>query len=479
MTASLLTPPANTMTWPASALGSAFAAYRIYTRRTTTPVGPWVLIAELGVDAGYTPATVEQQHRWWVDLEAGWAAPGSAYVDGWDYAVTVLNSVTGVESPLLIDPANVVPAADNPWLTSNAAPFLSLPLERANKSGAVDTDLLIVGRAAGRDEDMARGRIELPSRTYQIAWGNFRDTNGAFATEDRIRPWRAAVASPRAFALHRPLGDRAIGQLRAGTATEDEDSLNLAATGGLVETQRYSSLSGYNLPAGIVLDGTSQYATTPDNALLNPGSNPFTVFVAGVFPNSGALALSKGDTVGATTSYYGFARVASNQFSFAVRGVTTFGNAVETSAMWFDGNTHVAIGRSSGSAQDLLRDGVSVATSGATHGAITNTKALVAGADNAGAGFLMGLAPLRAWGFYLRRLTDVEAQNLSYYLLGYPGYRMPGGAVVFYDLADDRAWNGIASAVYDLGTSGLQASLVAGPATRGKPWSLRQLEGFA
>ena len=204
------------------------------------------------------------------------------------------------------------------------------------------------------------------------------------------------------------------------------------------------------------------------------------MFVSGVFAGSGTsdYALSKGSIAAAADGYAIRTTGVANTLEFRVDGASAAGSASSTSAVWFDGSLHVAIGTSSGTAQVIYRDGVSDGSAAITHGSISNAVGLAAGADNAGASSHMALAPLNSWGYYDRVLTATEALNLSRYLLGYPGYRAPGGAIVFYDLRDTRCWNGVSTTAASLGSQLLNGAITGSPPTRGIPSDLSILDEF-
>lgn len=475
---SLLRPPRVELSWSATALGSSFGAYRIYRRPARGVAAAWEQIGEISVPTGYTAATVEAQHTKFVDYEAGWTATGGQWADGWDYAVTVYNATFGVESTKTsVDVMNQVTADANPWLTTNAAPYYSTPLEKVSQAKASDDDNVSVFRPAGRDFAVTRTRLELPARRYQLAWDSFDQTD-----EDPLRYPRAIATSGRQVALLLPLGERVIGTLTEIGGEHRGEDLTLGAGGKFIETARTSAVADYNLPCGLVLNGTTQYVTHADNTLLNPGSSAFSIVVAAAFANSAAsrYALAKGNL--SVADGYGLRSTGSaNELQFLVDGATASGGPTDTSATWFDGNVHVAVGTTSGTAQALYRDGATtpVATTAVTHGTVTNAVALTAGANNAGASGFMAAAPIVAYAVYLRQLTATEARNASYYLLGYPGYRMPAGPVLFVDLRDTRCWNGYTTTLTDLAGNTLTGTVTATPATRGIPWDLVNLDRYA
>lgn len=476
---SLLRPPRVELSWTATALGTAFGAYRIYRRPARGVAAAWEQIGEITVPSGYTAATVEAQHTRFTDYEAGWAATGGQWADGWDYAVTVYNATYGVESTKTsVDVMNQVTGDANPWLTTNAAPYYNTPLEKVSQAKASDDNNVTVYLPAGRDFAVTRTRLELPARRYQLAWDSFDQTD-----EDPLRYPRAVAVSGRQVALLLPLGERVLGTLSEVGGDHRGGDLTLGASAKFVETARSSVLADHNQPAGLVLNGSSQYVTHADNTLLNPSSSAFSIVVAAAFANSAGsrYALAKGNLSGGADGYGLRSTANANELQFFVDGATTSGGPTDTSATWYDGNVHVAVGTTSGTAQALYRDGATtpVATTSVTHGAVTNAVALTAGANNAGASGFMACAPIVAYAVYFRALTATEARNASYYLLGYPGYRMPAGPVLFVDLRDTRCWNGYATSLTDLAGNTLTGTVTATPATRGIPWDLSKLDRFA
>lgn len=467
---SQLTPPRIELTWSATALTTAFSKYRVYRRPARVPVAAWALVAEITVPDGYTASTVEAQHTAFTDLEAGWSVAGGKWADGWDYYVSVVNGLTGLESDAGgIDTRNTVTPDDDSWLASNEAPWVTHSVFARDLAGE-DLDDFRVYRLARRDYAVTRTSPQIPTRQFHLAW-NPLPTLG----EDVARYGRAAARGGRRCALLLPTGDRVLGTVGGYKLAQSASSL-IAAQATLVETSGTGgddSPPDFNLPAGLVLNGSSQYVSTPDNSLINPASGAFSVVLASTFADTASSALSKGNL--GTADGYGFRRNGAGILQFFVDGATTSGGPQESIATWFDGSAHVAVGTSSGTAQVLYRDGTQVQTGAVTHGAVTNAVALVVGANNGGASGFMAMRA-HAWAYYDRVLSATEALNASRYLLGYPGYRMPAGAVVFYDLRDQRTWRGFGSTLNDLSGNGLTASTAASPATRGIPWPLDELE---
>jgi len=475
----LLTPPGVQLAWTATSLTTSFGGYNIYRRPARTPYFPWQLVGQITVPTGYTATTVEAQHITWRDYEAGWMLSTGQWRDGWQWAVTGLNATTGVESPVgTVVTASPLPA-DTFWLTSNAAPWLNMPIQNATAFGGSDSDNYVyANQVAGRDLAVTRTRFETPYRSADL---EFIDTSRT--GQDTMRHYRAAQAMGQAMALHTLKGERIIGTLRPlGLSYDVQSTIN--AKGGMVETVRESTgyvIADYNRPAGLVLDGSSQYVTVADNSLLNPSSSGFTVICAAAFAGAGSTkyAVGKGNA-GTGRGYWIRTTGSANQLSFFVDGASTTAATTETSSTWFDGNVHVAVATTSGTAQALYRDGntTAVATGSTTHGAVTNSIAFAAGGNNAGASGLMAAAPIQSWAVYLRVLTAAEIQAASYYLLGYPGYRMPYGPSLFHDLRDQRCWDGIRTSVLDFSGNGLTGTVTGSPPTRGIPWRLELIDRF-
>lgn len=476
---SVLVPPRVLLTWTASSLTTSFGGYRVYRRPLRTPAATWNKIGEITVPAGYTAATVEAQHNSFVDYDMGWSVSGHQWADGWQYAVTNVNATTGLESTMATTTTSAQPAdAGSAWLTCNAAPWLNVPLDGLNTLTTDDSDQTIYAQQpAARNAALMRTRFELPYRSAGLA---FYQTSRV--GQDPLRMYRAAYASGNTFALHLQ-GDRLVGGLMPLKSVNRSLVGDFAPTAGMVETATEATgftAADFNRAAGIVLNGSSQYLTVADNDLLDPSSSAFTVVVAAAFSSTASkYALSKGNA-GVGNGYWIRTTATANQLQFFFQGATTSGNASETSATWFDGNVHVAVATSSGTAQALYRDGntTAVGTSSTTHGSISNSTALCVGANNAGAAGFMAAAPVRAFAVYMRVLTATEIQAASYYLLGYPGYRMPYGASVFHDLRDTRCWNGIRATTTDLSGNSLSGTVAGSPSTRGIPWRLELLDRF-
>lgn len=457
-------------------MGNAFKGYNVYRRATRAVAGEWERIAEIRVPTGRAPSTVEAQHIKIDDYEAGWAgATASKFSDGWDYAVTSLNATTGLEQTISAgSTANTVTSDAHMWAVCNKRPWNSFPLERAHRSFVDDSGLASSpARIAGRDQVTTRTRLELPGRNQSID-ADFFSVDG----EDPLRYWRAAAASGERFCLHLPLGDRILGTFDELEGDENTDSLYLAVRGKLIETSRKSAVTDYNLPCGVVLNGSTQYVSAPDADGLDPASSAFSVVACAVWGDAGSsqYGLTKGN-VGSAAGYGFHSNGTANTLAATITGASTSAVLTEASATWFDGLPHAAVVTSSGTAQVLYRDGTSVDSDSVTHGAVSNAVALVMGGNNGGATDGMSMVG-HSFAVYMRALTATEAKAASYYLLGYPGYRMPYGAAVFVDLRDDRCWNGTGTVVRDLSGNRNHGTLTASPSTRGYPWTLSDLERF-
>lgn len=471
----LLVAPRLLISWSATSLTTSFGSYRIYRRARRGVAQPWNMIAEITVPTGYDAATVEARHTKFYDYTAGWAVSGAQWADGWDYTVTVVNATTGVESQITSWASASPTAASNAWLCSNANPWLNLPVGHYGLDVEDSDNLVYAQRVAGRNLVATRTQYETPSRSATIGAYDLNRRG-----EDPLRMYRAAQALGGPMAFHTLEGDRIIGTLRPAKASHSlPGDLTLAL--GLIETENESTgytVADHNLPPGVALDGSADYITVSSNTNLNPGSSAFSVACMAVFANAGSskYALSKGN-IGTGQGYALRTNGTANQLEFYVTGASTNASTPYTSATWFDGYPHVAIGTTSGTAQVLYQDGTSVATSSTTHGSVTNSIALAVGGNNAGGSGLMA-ATAHAWVVWLRQLTAAEAQAASYYLLGYPGYRLPYGGVLVHDLRDRRCWDGVRQSSWDLSGYNYSSTFTSTPPTVGIPWRLELIDRF-
>ena len=461
-------PPYVELSWSPTSLTTAFAAYRVYRRPSRAPVAPWVLVAELDVPAtGLTATQVEAQHTKWRDYQVGWFQDaGGQWADGYDYAVTV-KKTNGLESLYgAIQARQIVPAAGNPWVVCNAAPWLNSPVEAVEAVKSASDVGQIVRKYQGRDLNVVRTPRELPGRAVS-GTGHFF----AVATPDQLRYLRAAEASGRQVSLCRTRGDIITGALAVPSFQDDPGVMQGVAL-GLTETDRVAALADYNLPPGLVLNGTSQYVSTPDNALLRPGAGPFSVVVA--FAKTPWV---QDQYLLAKTDYYVWLSAPANSLAFTAAG----SDLIVTSAAWFDGQPHVAVATSSGNGaggtRKLYRDGTLGNSITGAYTAITNTDPVIAGAFGSPVSNYAALSPLHAWAYYGRELTAAEALAASNYLRGIPGSRMPSGAALFFDLRDDRC-NTLTGQLTGLAGNGFVGTLVGSPTPRGYPRPMKLLEKF-
>lgn len=467
-------PPYIALTWNYNTLGANFGGYNIYRRPARATAFPWTKIAAITVPTGYTPANVEAQHNTFRDYEAGWSLTGGQWQDGFDYTVTVISALTHLESPIVAFQSMIKQTIDtHPWVTSNQYPFLSFPISSMQMLEGSDAPAGTEFRIAGRDLAVVRTQLELPPRTWVIGSRVF-DRVG----EDPARLWRAAAASGAPFAVHTPRGDRLIGVLEAPQSLPHEDVGTWTLSGSVIETDRNAaSVADHNLPAGVVLNGTTQYISVADNALLKPGSGEWSVCVYCAPPNAGISWIAKRDP--GTGFGYAISRSASNQYQYFVSGPSASSSISITDATKFDGKLHSFIGASSSTSHRLYADGIQTGSMSLTHGGVDNTHELSVGADSAGPNF-NALAPLVAFAIYPRFLSTAEAVALDAYWKGVPGVRPPANPVTFVDLRDTRTWDGtqVSTSTLDLSGNGRHGTLVAAPVTRGIPWDLDQIDRF-
>lgn len=465
-------PPRTVLEWTATGLGADFGGYRVYRRLRSQPAVPWGLIGDLSVPDGYDAATVEDQHTSFVDYEAGWDVDGSAWADGWEYAVTAIEDSTGLESVRAVTstPATAEPdpSADT-WLTANAAPWLHAPLRTEESRSTSPADEVLIQRAIGRDHASALVPSGIPAVAYALRWTRL----GHVSEETTRQAWAAALGG-RAMTLLDCRGDKATGVVSPPKISRnDEPTLEAEAT--LTVTRSTPAVAGYNRPSGLVLDGAADYVAHLHDADLNPAGE-FTIFELAAFEDAASVTHLSKINAGITDGY-GFWRDAAGSLQFIVVGASATATATEVSAAWYDGTPRVAVGVSTGAAQVLYRDGVSVGTGSTTHGAVANTDAFIAGAGSNGGAQWSALDPVIAYGYYPRALNAAEVERLTHYLLGYfaRAAKAPPGAELFVDLRDSRCWDGIEAEVADLSRNAHNGSIVSSPPTRGVPWPLAQL----
>lgn len=468
----LLRPPYVDLSWPATTLGIYYRAYRVYRRESRTPIQAWQLIAELTVPTGYTASVVEAQHTAFRDYQAGWGVTGGEWEAGFDYVVTSVD-ITGAEAPVtgaaVTARAVTVPYPGNPWVACNLLPPLSCPVEiLQGETNALDPRV-VVRQYAGRPHYVTITGREAPGRVLS-ANAQFFSPVGSY----QVNPLRQVSNSGLEVALLKRLGERVVGTIHA-TAVGPIKAAREGVGFTMYETDD-STVADYNLPAGIVFDGTDDRISVPTASHLNPGTSAFTVIMAARFSATASkYALSKGNL--GTADGYGFRTTAvANEFQFFVDGATTSGGPSATSTSWFD-EVRVAGGDSDGTNQTLYRDGVQVGTSSVTHGTVTNAVNLLVGANNGAApAAFAAMTPGQSVAIYRRKLTAAEHLAAAYYLKGYPGYRLPAGAVYCIDLRDDRCWKGTGTTIADLSDYANVSTLSGSPVTRGIPWTLSRYE---
>jgi hypothetical protein len=368
-------------------------------------------------------------------------------------------------------------------MVSNQKPYLNFPLPMLTSVEGSDDNSLKAFRVAGRDNFITRGRVEKPGRTYKLTFAIDHWPYGAvgasdsFTGEDLLRMWRAAAMSGVPFAFHRPSGDRIIGTLGALDAHRLNDGLWVGATGTLIETSSDSAgIAPFNYGGrALLFNGGTTFASHPSNALLNPGSNPFTLFWYGypVATASGATHMSKGNL--GTADGYGFRNSALNTMQFFVDGASGAGGPTVALPGPVD-EPHVFVGVHTGTGQALDVDGVQVSTSAVSPGAITNAVALALSANNGGGSGLVQ-STVHAWGYYPRALTADERRSLAYALQGYAGYRIPGGASLFVDARNTASLPLYASGtnpIYDLSGNNLHGTTNGSVNAPG--WDLSQID---
>ncbi len=476
-------PPSVLLSWPATAYAN-FGGYRLLRRPRATPVLPWQRIAAITIPTGYSAAAVQAQHTSFVDAEAGFGVVGGRWRSGFDYDVRAVDLTSGLESAVQTTTVlgEVVPASpNNSWIVCNAAPWLSCPLwvheSSADLPGASTSNILNFD-VMGRDGGFTRTRRGTPPRTITLSLEQI-----GFLAADQFDVHRAASISARQLCLLEWRGDRYYGTLEFPNITRPQIR-KIQATMAFHVTAPIPAVADYNRHARVVLNGSSQYATTPTAPAMNPSTAPWAMVVAGIFSNrQNDVLLSRGTVAANGAGAVGFYCNAAGQLRARVHGV---GGSLDltSTASWYDTDDghnpvpHVAVLTFDGTNYTLYRDGVLDVgpVSGTAVGSITSTAPFVAGADNGGAsGFTA--AAIQAWGLWIgSTLSSDDALALSRYLLGYWGYRMPGGATAFYNAADARSWNGVDTTLKDLAGLQQNASLVAAPTTRGIPFMLADLD---
>lgn len=475
-----ITPNRVRVAWSPTSLAANFGGYNVYRRPARAAAEKPDLVATIRVGVQENATRVEAQHAKFDDFTTGVSWQGGQWEYGWEYAVTVLDGLRNIESDYSTWTTPVVPVATNAtrwWITSNDRPYLCAFVPAARAFTGTDQQRLRRSTLAGRDLQTTRTQVELPGREYKLSIDEFSGLG-----EDPLRVFRELAATGLPVTLIGPEGDRIIGTLDAPSNIDRmAGGHRVGVDVALVETRRDAPPAEFDLPAGLVLNGTSQHIIVPSHALLNPGTADFTIVVAAVFAGSGSsrYALSKGNL--GTGDGYGFRTTGvANVLQFFVDGATTSGGPFEASAVWFDGFLHVAGGGYTSGAQDLYRDGVLTGAASVAAGTITNSVALLLGANNGGTpASWMAAAPIVSAAVYLRKLTAAEHLAAASYLRGINGYRMPAKPSFFVDLRDRRTWQtGLESTVHDLSGNNIHGTVIGSPSLRGRPWPLADLERY-
>jgi hypothetical protein len=468
--------PCIALTWTATALGANFGGYNIYRRASRGVAQPWSMIGMITVPTGYTPANVEINHNAFNDYEAGWSVAGGQWSDGFDYAVTSVSALTGLESAYSAVTQMVKQTPDvNPWVVSNVKPYLNFPIASITKLDSGDSASRTEWRLQGRDLAVTRTTMDLPPRRWNIQVSDFSRLG-----EDPARLWRAAAANGGYFAVHDARGDRLIGALEAPSSLPHQEVGIWTLDSDVVETARESnnlSMGDYNLPAGLILNGTTQYITIPDNATLNPGAAGFTIFLRAkidLLVNSRYCwsKIGAGQGWGITTGVAGLPTLELNGAGGSGIVADNVGNYAKTATIICT----IATG-----SQQIYLNGVQTVTGSIAYTSITNAVAATVGVKSTLAAF-NDLRPVQAFGMYGRILTATEISNLNKYLgiLPVPGVRPPANPACFVDLRDNRTWDGtqVSTAVLDLSGNANHGALVAAPTTQGIPWNLQEIDRF-
>ena len=273
-----IAPPGLIVEWDPTSLTTAWRAYIVKRRLRTVPASEWVTVYERRLQTGETAATVEATETMFYDDEAGWGVTGTDYASGWDYVVIVENSAglqSVAEDTLVV--ANTPTATKDSWVTSNIDRWLNAPVRVHGDLSGGGADTAEVWDALGRDGGLIRVPVRVPARRLRLGWVNTQGHDGHLAA---IR--EAAVAG-RKFALLECGGDRWLGVPTIAGKSRGSSPVTSHDAEFLVADNVSDPVAGFNGAAEIVFDGTDSYALTDDDALLDPGTSPFTVMVAGRF----------------------------------------------------------------------------------------------------------------------------------------------------------------------------------------------------
>lgn len=476
------TAPYNLISWTnPTPLGANFREYNIWARPAVFPTPRWAKIATYSGSAypWLTPAQVEANLTKFRDYMAGWGGVGSPWEMGWEYQVTVVNRTTRLESRIFgstVERKALTPTLPH-WFTCNEAPYLNFPASVLDIEAAPSSDHMVKEDGlAGRKYSFTRAYMERAGRTQTLNWYY----HSLESLPEELARWPYAMAdSGRTTALLVPFGDRYLGSLNeVKVSRSGGDGTKMGVDAELIETEDWQ-LAGYNLPPGHSLNGTSQYVSVASATALNPTTAAFSLVASGIFPSaSGKVHASKGNI--GTAASYGFRNPSANAISFYVKGATAVVEATYTPGTNpltpFDSKQHALVGTYDGAEARLWLDGVLVAGSKGVAGSVTNSVALVFGANNGGAAGWSAIAPWYSGAEYGYKLTDAQALAACGYLLAWSGYKMPGGGNVFLDGRDSRCYTGAGTTMEDLSGNLRRGTIVAAPLYIGKPYALSELD---
>lgn len=470
------------ITWTPTALGSSFAAVRVLRRARSTPAEPWVEIMLREVRTGETAATVEANEDYFHDHAAGWGVTGQEWIEGWDYAVQVVDTL-GRSSPLsgATDLANVVSPSEDDWIVVPREPWANARCRVGAElsGGGADTIEALETLGGGT---LLRASEDGPPRAYDLRWSDL-----ARASERVLHRHRVLATFGRTSVALRCRGERLIGM---PTSPDRRSSSSVATEYGstfkLGGTEADLRADGPNGPAEIVLDGSTGMGLVASHADLNPGTSPFTVMVHGIIPASAngnaEVLLSK--RAGAAGYLLGTS-ANPDELSWLVEGASTNVLADFTDADLFGARHTYWLTYDQVTLEAFVDDESSArASQPGVAGAISNSLAMLLGALNDGsdgaAGSVMA-ASVRAIGYWPAVLSDAQRIATARYVLGYYDYRAYPTDRIFFDAADTRSWDSTPprSELNNLGGSvETQHRLVlsGGWSRRARPWELRRLD---
>ena len=91
-----------------------------------------------------------------------------------------------------------------------------------------------------------------------------------------------------------------LGTLDAPSGDDNSDARYLAVKGEMVESARLSAVADFNLPAGIVTDGSADYLSVPDSDTLDPASSAFSVVACAVWSSTASKYAASATSVVST-----------------------------------------------------------------------------------------------------------------------------------------------------------------------------------